>query len=98
LGVWVAGHTVPDEHHHILTTVGFVRYVGLSVLLAIEIKLVLAIYRAAFGRDNNAESAARAMAKDTGMPEWVSRLMAWEASMWRKAWDVVKRMAGRNGR
>jgi len=30
------------------------------------------------------------------MPEWVARLMAWEASLLRKAWDAVRRMTGRS--
>ena len=33
LGIWVAGHMVPSEHHDVLSSVGFVRYIGLGVLL-----------------------------------------------------------------
>ena len=96
LGIWVAGHVVPSEHHHILGTVGFVRYIGLGVLLVIELKLAVMIFRAAFSRDQEAAPAVLETAKDAGMPEWAARLMAWEASLWRKAWDFVRRMVGRN--
>lgn len=30
------------------------------------------------------------------MPEWAARLMAWEASLWRRIWDSVRRMVGRD--
>ena len=96
LGIWVAGHVVPTEHHQILSTVGFVRYIGLAVLIVIELKLVAIIIRAAFRRDNDAAPAVLAAAKDAGMPAWAARLMAWEASLWRKAWDAVRRIVGRS--
>ncbi len=66
------------------------------MLLVIELKLAVMIFRAAFRRDSQATSAVLIAAKDAGMPEWVARLMAWEASLWRKAWDAVRRMAGRS--
>ena len=96
LGAWIAGHVVPNEHHQVLSTVGFIRYVGLSVLIVIELKLAVMIFRATFRRDSDAAPTVLATAKDAGMPEWAARLMAWEASLWRKAWDVVRRMAGRS--
>ena len=96
LGIWVAGHFVPSEHHNILSTVGFVRYVGLSVLLVIELKLVIMIFRTVFRRDQEAGPTVLTAAKDAGMPEWAARLLAWEASLWRKAWDAIRRMVGRS--
>lgn len=95
LGIWVAGHVVPDQHHDLISTVGFARYVGLAVLLLIEIRLVAAIYRAAFSRTGTADDA-RATAKETGMPEWAARVMAWEASLWRRGWDAVQRLVKRS--
>ena len=94
LGIWVAGHIVPDQHHDLISTVGFARYVGLGVLLVIEIKLVVAIYKAAFSKSGTTDRALVA-AKDAGMPEWAARLMAWEASLWRRAWESVQRLVGR---
>ncbi|QSX40074.1 hypothetical protein [Shewanella cyperi] len=96
LGMWVSGHVVPSEYHHILSSVGFVRYIGLAVLLAIELKLALVIYRSVFSKDQDDAPAALTAAKDAGMPDWAARLIAWEASLWRKAWDVARRIVGRS--
>lgn len=96
LGIWVAGHVVPNEHHQILSTVGFVRYIGLAVLIIIELKLAAIIFRATFRREGDTKATVLTTAKDAGMPEWAARLMAWEASLWRKAWDAARRLAGRN--
>ena len=94
LGIWVASHIVPDQHHDLISTVGFARYIGLGVLLVIELKLVLAIYRAAFNQSGKADHAFAA-AKDAGMPEWAARLMAWEASLLRRGWESVRRLVAR---
>jgi hypothetical protein len=95
-GIWVAGHVVPNEYHHILSLVGFVRYIGLAVLLVVEIKLAVMIYRAIFRGEGDAEMAASKAAEDAGLPAWVARLMALEASLWRKAWHAVKRLFNRS--
>ncbi|MFB9068626.1 hypothetical protein [Pseudofulvimonas gallinarii] len=90
LGIWVAGHIVPDQHHELISTVGFARYVGLAVLLVIELKLVVAIYRAAFS--SSGANPPLSAAQDAGMPEWAARLMAWEASLLRRGWELVRRL------
>ena len=93
LGIWVAGHVVPSEHHHLLSAAGFVRYIGLAVLVVIELKLVFMIYRTAFRRESNATILTAA--NDAGLPKWVAHLLAWEASLWLRAWDALRRMSGR---
>ncbi|MFQ6371040.1 hypothetical protein [Shewanella sp. YIC-542] len=95
LGIWVAGHVVPSEHHRILPVVDFVRYIGLGILLVIEFKFIIMIYRAAF-HGEEATSSVLVTAKDAGMPDWVVRLIAWEASFWRKVWRMVQRMIVRH--
>lgn len=95
LGIWLAGHIVPSEHHQVLGTVGFLRYIGLAVLIGIELKLVLLVFRAVFRVDGDTASTVLATAKDAGMPEWAARLMAWEASLWRRGLDWLRRMLGR---
>ncbi|MBT9136737.1 MAG: hypothetical protein DDT34_01819 [Firmicutes bacterium] len=96
LGIWAAGHVVPDEHHQVLSSVSVVRYVGLAVLVVIQLKLAVLIFRATFGNEADTSASVLATAKDGGMPEWAARLMAWEASLWRRAWDAVRRMIGRD--
>lgn len=92
LGIWVAGHVVPDEQHRILSEVGFVRYVGLAVLILIEIKLGLVIARATFRRSDADSPEVIDVARDAGMPEWAARFMAWECALWRRAWEAIRRV------
>lgn len=94
-GIFVAGHIVPAEHQQLLGAVQLIRYVGLAGLLFFELKLIVMIYRAAFRGGDEAISAIHATAKDAGMPDWVVRLVAWEASFWRKIWRAVRRIVGR---
>ena len=71
LGIWVAGHIVPDQHHDLISTAGFARYIGLTVLLIIELKQVVAVYRAALSQSGS--NHAFTAAKDAGGPEWAAR-------------------------
>lgn len=61
------------------------RYIGLGLLRVIFFKLAVMIVRAAFHREQAAAPSVLSVAKEAGMPEWAARLMAWEASCWRKA-------------
>jgi len=95
LGIWVVGHVVPEQNHYLLQRLGFVRYLGLSVLVILEIKLVVAIYRAAFNSETTAEKEASMAVIESGAPQWVTRLIAWEASIWLKVWSFVRRLVGK---
>jgi len=88
LGIWAAGHIVPDENHALLTELGFLRYIGLAVLVAIEIRIGIEIFRLTFRSKSDAESdsAIEQKAKEEGIPPWVAKLTAWESRVWRKAW------------
>lgn len=96
LGVWAAGYIVPSEHHLLVAKIAFIRYIGIAILLVIQLKLMARIYRAAFHHNSDATSMALKIVKDEGMPEWIARILAWEASVWRKAWDAVRRMFDRD--
>lgn len=89
LGIWAVGHIVPEENHQLITKLGFLRYVGLGVLIVIEVKVIAAIYRAAFSSDGSGKDATQ-VAAESEMPQWVAKLMAWEASIWRKLWQFFK--------
>ncbi len=91
LGIWAAGHIVPDQHHDLVNVFNLLRYLGLAALLAIEIKLVVALYRASFSASGSVGKILDA-AKETGMPEWAAKLVAWEASLWRKVLTFLRRM------
>ncbi|AKS42555.1 hypothetical protein [Wenzhouxiangella marina] len=93
LGIWAAGHIVPDENHAILIEVGFLRYVGLAVLIAIEIRIGVEIFKLAFRSESDIESdtAIKQKAEQEGIPSWVATLMAWESRVWRKIWTIFRR-------
>ncbi len=95
LGLWIAGLIVPVEHQFILMKIEFIRYVGLAIVLILEIKLMRLVYGAGFSRDKGAKSKAIQTVKDEGMPEWVARILVWEASVWRKVMDFIRAVVGK---
>jgi len=92
LGIWVAGHIVPNEHHAILNEVGLLRYIGLAVLIVIQVRIGIEIFRLAFGSktDTESDSAVKRKAEEEGIAPWVANLLAWESRMWRKAWTAIR--------
>jgi hypothetical protein len=92
LGIWAAGHIVPNEHHAILNEVGLLRYIGLAVLIAIQVKIGIEIFRLAFRSESHTESdsAVKRKAEEEGIPPWVANLLARESRMWRKAWLAIR--------
>lgn len=91
LGVWLASHIVPDTHHSLIDRIGWVRYLGLSVLVLIEIRLAIEIWRLAFrSKNEDASRAIKQKAKEEGVPPWVAKLMAAEAVLWKKMWQSVR--------
>lgn len=92
LGIWAAGHIVPQEHQRILTEIGFIRYLGLAVLVAIEIRIGIEIFRLAFRSktDDESDAAIKQKAEQEGMPPWAIKLMAWESRVWRKVWSAIR--------
>jgi len=97
LGIWAAGQIVPNEHHAILNEVGFLRYIGLAVLIAIQVRIGIEIFRLAFRSKSHTESdsAVKRKAQEEGIPPWVANLIAWESRMWRKAWIIIRRLSRR---
>lgn len=92
--IWATGKAVPAEHHHLLESFAWLRYVGLAGLAALEIRLGVAVYRAVIvGGQTKAE--ARAKLESEGMPPWAARVMAWEAALWRKVWLFIRRRIGK---
>ncbi len=97
LGVWLAGHIVPDAHHMLINQLGWVRYLGLAVLLLIEIRLAAEIWRLAFrSPSEDASQAIKIKAEKAGVPPWVAKLMAAEAKIWKKVWQFVRRLFDRS--
>lgn len=91
LAIWCTGKIVPPEHQNLLDSIGWLRYVGLAGLLALEIKLGFMVYRAVIF-SGQSKGEAQETFESEGMPPWIARLMAFEASLWRKAWLFVQRV------
>jgi hypothetical protein len=96
LGIWLAGRIIPAAHQDLLAHLGPLRYAGMAVLFLIELRLAIAIYRAAFSDQPEQAQRTLAAAEHAGVPRWVTRLMAWEASLWRRAWQRMRRWGRRN--
>ena len=92
--IWASGHLIPPEEQNLLSSYGWLRYVGLAGLMLLEIKLGILVYRQVILKGQSKE-AAQARLEADGMPPWVAKLMAFEAALWRKAWLWVRRLAGR---
>ena len=96
LGVLVASLVVPDTHHSLIRQIGWVRYIGLAVLVLIQIRLSIEIWRLAFrGNSEETGSAIHQHAEREGVPPWVARLMAAEARFFKKIWQFVQSFFGR---
>jgi len=96
LGVWVAGHVIPETHQSLISQIGWIRYVGLAVLIIMEIRLGIEIWRLAFrNRAGDAGRAIQQKAESEGVPPWVAKLMAAEAKFWDMTWQIFRRLLGR---
>lgn len=89
--IWCTGKLIPDEHRYLIDSVGWLRYVGLAGLLALEIKLGIMVYKAVVFSGQSKLDAQKTFESE-GMPPWAAKLMAFEASLWRKAWLFVQRI------
>ncbi|MFN7573218.1 MAG: hypothetical protein ACK5TK_17555 [Betaproteobacteria bacterium] len=93
LGVWVAGKLVPVEEQQLISALAPLRYVGLAVVVALEVVLLLAIYRAVF-KHGGIDPATAARAEAAGMPPWLLRLLALEARFWARVWQTLRKLGG----
>lgn len=92
LGSWLALKLVPEAEHDLLNYVKPFRYVGLAVLVVLELAVMVAIYRAVFKGGSVQDAVAQA---PSDMPPWVARLIALEARFWHKAWSLLRKLVGR---
>jgi hypothetical protein len=82
-GVWLAGWLIPADQQQLLGQLAPLRWAGLSMVALLEVAVLAAAIRIAF----SATGTARDVTAVTGAPEWVSRLMLWEAQLWRALWS-----------
>ncbi|MEL6198737.1 MAG: hypothetical protein AAFR09_00880 [Pseudomonadota bacterium] len=94
LGVWIATKLVPDSDRVLLVYLGPLRYVGLAVLVLIELALIRMIFRM-LSAGGSAEATAKHAADAADMPTWVAKLLVWEAGLWRRFFAGLRRLARR---
>ncbi len=94
LGIWVAAKLIPEADRMLLVYIAPLRYVGLVVLVLLELAVVRLIYRTLTSSGSEAAAAQRASA-ESGMTLWVARLIAWEMRIWSKAISWGRRLLGR---
>ena len=95
LGIWIAGNVIPVARHDLISHLSPLRYLGTAVLFLVELRLAIAIYRAAFASNPSETQRTLAAAEQAGVPQWDTRLMAWEAGLWRRAWQWLKQRSDR---
>ena len=89
LGFWLTSKLLPASGHFIINSLSPLRYVALAVLFAIEVKVVLVMYKAVFSGATRRE-AETSLQTQADMPIWVAKLMAAEAVFWRAAYAKFK--------
>jgi len=92
--IWATGKVIPTEHRNLLDSISWLRYVGLAGLLALEIKLAIVVYKAIVFSGQSKGDAQKNFEAE-GLPPWLAKFMAFEASIWRKALLFAQRIFGR---
>lgn len=93
--IWLCGKLLPLEHQQVLTNLAWLRYIGLAGLFVLELKLIASIVKAVFvtGEDMQSLESLERKLNAQGMPNWLAKLSAFEASIWRRIWLFVRRLA-----
>ncbi|MCC5611673.1 hypothetical protein LC612_34315 [Nostoc sp. CHAB 5834] len=86
LGIWLATKIVPVETQKILLQLSWLRYVGLAVLVMIELRIMAALFRLVFKADTSSKDL-----EQIGMPPILARVMLLEARFWRWVFSFFKR-------
>jgi len=89
LGFWAASKLLPESGQFLIQQLWPVRYVALAVIVLIELKVMLAVYRAVFSGTSRQE-AAEALERQAGMPAWAAKLAAAEAALWSWLYKAAK--------
>ena len=87
--IWATGKALPDEHRSLLDSISWLRYLALTGLALLEIKLAVTVYKAVVFSGQSKEEA-REKLESEGMPPWLAKFMAFEATLWRKVWLLAK--------
>lgn len=89
IGFWAASMLLPENGQFLIQQLWPLKYVALAVIVLIELKVILAVYRAIFAGASR-EAAASTLERQSGMPAWAAKLAAAEASLWAKLYKTAK--------
>ena len=87
LGICLLGQVVPADAQSLLPRFGWARWIGIAVLLLIELRLLVAGIRLVF----EGETTAHELQEKTGAPPLLARLMLLEARFWKAVWRFLRR-------
>lgn len=88
LGIWFVSWLVPESAQSMISQFGWLRSVGIAILVVIELRVITGAIKMAFSGKASADELASA----SGAPPWIARLMLLEARFWRWLW---RRISGR---
>jgi hypothetical protein len=97
LGIWAIGWLIPEDQRNLLEPLGVFRYAALGALIALEVWLGVAVYRAVITAELSRDDAETKLKSD-GLPAWIAKFMAFEASLLRRVWLFVDRIVRRKKR
>jgi hypothetical protein len=86
LGIWLATKLVPVESQMVLPQLAWLRYAGLAVLVLIEVRIMVALFKILFNPDTGSKQL-----EDVGMPPFLAKLALLEVRFWRWVFSVFKR-------
>ena len=86
LGVWFATWLVPEAAQSLLVKFGWARMAAIAILAVVELRLIVAAMRMAF----SGKASAAQLAKVSGAPPWIAKLMLLEANFWRTVWRFIR--------
>lgn len=85
--MYLAIKLVPAQAQQILPSLSVARWMGLALLTVLEIRLLLAVFKMVLRGGGSADELAKA----TGAPPWLARLLALEARFWIAVANLFKR-------
>jgi dolichol kinase len=89
--IWLCTYIIPAEHHRLLDSISWLRYVGMAVLVFIEIRVAVFLFRAVFRQTPPDDNFAAQLHSKTDVPAWLAGFVALEVKFWRAVLGAVKR-------
>ena len=86
LGIWLATKIVPVESQLLLPQLSWLRYAGLAVLILIELRIMVVLFKTVFKVDTTTKQL-----EEIGMPPFLAKLALLEGRFWRWVFSKFRR-------